>query len=263
MLLPCVGEFFGFLGHLGGEVVLLGAVGFEVVERPGVAFGGDELPVADADGFVVFVQPPEAVAGDGFVFGKGSDEALARRRGDGFAFPVLGLLDADEFEHGGHDVDDVRGCGAQFVLCSNSRRPMRNEGRADAAFMHPCFVTTMRCVCRAGEAGAEAKIGFGAAWRRCWIVTAIADHDLGTGTVVGGEKDERVFKSTHLLELRDDAADFLIHAVHHGSVDGHLGGLEATLLIVEFSPWQWTIHFARAERFHGIRKSVRRADFAF
>jgi hypothetical protein len=59
LLLPCSFEFLHLVGHLRGEIVLLGAVGFEVVERPGIAFGGDELPIADADGFVVFMQPPQ------------------------------------------------------------------------------------------------------------------------------------------------------------------------------------------------------------
>ena len=58
LLLPSSGEFGGFFGHLGSEIVLLGAVGFQVVEFPGLVSSSDELPVAHADGFVALVEPP-------------------------------------------------------------------------------------------------------------------------------------------------------------------------------------------------------------
>jgi hypothetical protein len=78
LLLPEVGEFLGFLGQLGGQVVLFGAVRLQVIEGPGVALGGDELVVADADGLVLLVQPPEAGACDRDIFGEGGRQTLAR-----------------------------------------------------------------------------------------------------------------------------------------------------------------------------------------
>ena len=72
-----VGEFLGFFGLIGGEVVEFGTVGFEVVEFPraGAALA-DEFEVADADGGVAFVFPEEGIARDGIVFESG-DEAFA------------------------------------------------------------------------------------------------------------------------------------------------------------------------------------------
>lgn len=113
----------------------------------------------------------------------------------------------------------------------------------------------MRCIAGAGEAGSKAEIAGRAARIGLRIVTAIAHHNLGAGTIVGSEKNERVFKGTHRLQLRDDASDLLIHAIHHGRVDGHLGRLEVALLIREFSPGQGTIHLAWAEDFHRSGKA--------
>jgi hypothetical protein len=58
---PLSGEFFGFLGLSGSEVVELGAVGFQIVELPhtGAAFA-DEFQVADSDGGIAFVLPEES-----------------------------------------------------------------------------------------------------------------------------------------------------------------------------------------------------------
>lgn len=71
LLQPNLFQFLGLLGHLCSEIVLLGTVGFQVVEFPGITFSCDEFPVTDADGAVAFMQPPELVAGDGFVLGEG------------------------------------------------------------------------------------------------------------------------------------------------------------------------------------------------
>ena len=99
------------------------------------------------------VQPPEAVARDDFVLGKSSGEALAGRRRDGFAFPILRFLNTGEFKHRRHDVDDVRGGVAQFAFREDAPRPVRDQWRADRSFMHPRFVAAMWSIARAGKTG--------------------------------------------------------------------------------------------------------------
>ena len=41
-------------------------------------------------------------------------------------------------------------------------------------------------------------------------------HDLGAGTVVGREKDQRVVVRAHGFELGHDSTDLLVHAINHG-----------------------------------------------
>ena len=56
-----------------------------------------------------------------------------------------------------------------------------------------------------------------------------AHHNLRAGAVVRQEQDECIFKDVHAPQLRDHATDFLVHSVHHGGVDGHLGCLKLSL----------------------------------
>ena len=209
------------------------------------------------------MQPPEAGAFDGDVALQRSYEALARGGRHRLAFPFGRFLRAGEFEDGRHDVDDMSRGMAQFAVGGDARRPGGDEGRADAAFVHPGLMATMRRVGGAGEAGADAQVSRGATQGGLLVVAAVADHDLGAGAVVGREEDDGVLVGAHGFELGDDAADLRIHAVDHRGVDGHLGGLEAALLVGEFSPWQWAVHFAGPELGDGIREGVGRPDFAF
>ena len=45
-------------------------------------------------------------------------------------------------------------------------------------------------------------------------MSAMPHHDLGTGTIVGREKDKRIVIRVHLLQLGQKTADLLIHAVY-------------------------------------------------
>ena len=52
------------------------------------------------------------------------------------------------------------------------------------------------------------------------------NHNFRTGSIIGGKKDQGVFKGFHFLELFDYPADFLIHDVNHRGMNRHLGCLE-------------------------------------
>ena len=47
---------------------------------------------------------------------------------------------------------------------------------------------------------------------------------FGAGAIIGHEHDESVFELTVALEVFDDPADLLVHAVDHGRVDRHSAG---------------------------------------
>ena len=255
------GQFFDAFGFGGGEVILFGAVGLEVVEGPG--FGlvvGDDFPVALAEGAVVFVEEPEGVVDGGGAGVEGGDEAAARDSGGSGEGGGGG---AGDLHDGGEDVDDVSGGVAEGVFLGDASGPVSDEGGADAAFVDPGFVATERGVGGAGEAGAEAEIGGGGTHGSGGVMTVIADHDFGAGTIVREEHDEGVFEGLGGFEVGDDAADFLVHAVDHGGVDGHFGGLEALLFGGEFFPGERVIDFAGAEEGEVVREVVGRADFGF
>ena len=113
---------FAFSGCSPARLLRFGAVGAQVVQFPGIAFGGDQFPVADADRSIPFVQPPERVALDHDVLLERGDEASAGSRRDRLAVPLRGLLDADQLQDRGHDVDDVSRRLPQFAACLRSRR---------------------------------------------------------------------------------------------------------------------------------------------
>ena len=69
-----------------------------------------------------------------------------------------------------------------------------------------------------------------------------ADHDLGRGAVVAGEEHERVVERPHGLELRENPADLLVHAVDHRRMDRHLVDLKLPLLGREFLPRKRSVH---------------------
>ena len=55
MILPGFGEGFHFVGHLICQVVLLGAIGIQVVEFPWIASCSHQFPIALYDGAVAIV----------------------------------------------------------------------------------------------------------------------------------------------------------------------------------------------------------------
>ena len=123
------------------------------------------------------------------------------------------------------------GCVAQFALGADAGGPMHDERRADAAFVNPRLVPAKGRITGTGKPRPEAQIAFGTAGRYGWIMPVVANHHLGAGTIVGGKENDGVGVCVHRLELRDDAPDLLIHAVHHGGVKRHFGCLKAVLFI--------------------------------
>ncbi len=117
----------------------------------------------------------------------------------------------------------------QLAALRDFAGPMGNQRSADAAFVNPRFVEAMGGVARGRESWAEAEVGCGAAHRSGGVVSISANHDFGTGAIVGCEKDERIVPAIHGPDLIEDAPDFAIHAVNHGRVDGHFCCLKALL----------------------------------
>ncbi len=73
------------------------------------------------------------------------------------------------------------------------------------------------------------------------------------GAVVGQEDDQRVVPGAHLADLLEHAADLAVHAVDHGRVDGHLGGLELLLLGRQVVPGDGVLDLAGAEHVEPLR----------
>ncbi len=117
----------------------------------------------------------------------------------------------------------------QLAALRDFAGPMGNQRSADAALVNPRFVEAMGGVARRRESGSEAEVGCGAAHRSGGVVSVSANHDFGTGAIVGGEKDERIVPAIHGTDLIEDASDLAVHAIDHGRVDGHFGGLKALL----------------------------------
>jgi len=93
-------------------------------------------------------------------------------------------------------------------------------------------------------------------------MTVAAHHHLGTRAVVGREEDQRVFNGAHRLELRDHAADLLIHAVHHRGVDRHLRGLKLALSAGQLAPRHGAVYLVGPELRDVLGKRIRRPHFA-
>jgi hypothetical protein len=96
-------------GPLGSQIVLLGAVGGEVIEFPGALVArANELQVARSDGGVALVFPEQRVAAQRLV-SEGRHEARARERRRRSADPGRGRRGPGHVEAGRHHVDHVRG----------------------------------------------------------------------------------------------------------------------------------------------------------
>ena len=108
---------------------------------------------------------------------------------------------------------------------------MGDEGSRNAAFVQAGLVAAKGCVGGIGPAGAVGGAagarGAPARARRGGLVhgreRAATEIGVGLGAaaVIGEEKDERVFELPALTQMRDQAADIVIHAVDLGRVDGH------------------------------------------
>src|SRR5438105_4737902 len=60
LLGPDSGQFTDFFRFVGRQIVRFAAVAAQVIELPWTVFArGDDLPVADAEGAIALVQPPD------------------------------------------------------------------------------------------------------------------------------------------------------------------------------------------------------------
>ena len=190
----------------------------------------------------------------GIVFKEG-DEALAGKGGrikEGHC--------TSEVEDGGEDVDEVAGGVAEFLFCGDALGPMCDEGGGDAALVRPGFVLSEGRVGSGGPTGAEAEVGGGGSHGGVGVVAVAAHHDFGTGAVIGEKKDEGVFEAACSFEVGDDAADFLVHAVDHGGVEGHLFCLKDLLGFAERVPGEGPVDFIFSQDFEVVGEVVGRSE---
>ena len=235
-LLPSLGQFADLGGIRRREILGLGAVGREVVQLPRLVLGGDELPVAHADGAVAFVSPPQVVVLH--VFRRGRRPARGSCPvGAGTAFVGLAAARAPATS---------RIVGTMSITWPGSWRSSPRaaiplgQWTISGVAMPPSWTQVLwrrngvlatvdqpgpRQRCEAAEPGGRRR-----------VVTVVADHDLRAGAVVGQEEDQRVLEGTHRAELVQHPADLAIHPVDHRGVNGHLRRLEFALLVGRACP---------------------------
>ena len=244
---PLADEVLAQCGEFSDDVVLLGAVVVDVVELPWAFELLHELPRAAAQGAIAFMHPEDRLH---------AMQRLALDRwhqGKAFGgqnlvpFELAGIDRAGHLAGGGHEVDEVRGLMLQrAVSCGwDARRPVRNQRRADAAFVREVFVAAEGRVVQRGPGHAEEDIAV-----RSAEIRALRDATrtaFGVAAVVAHEKDERVFQHPTILQPGDHAADALIHAVEHGGVDRHEQVIAVLVFLAERIP-RGHIRWTRRER---------------
>ena len=142
------------------QVLGLTAVGGEVVEFPRPLLRRHEFQIANANGAVPLVAPPERVVRRrrGRI-GQRANKAPALPRRHGTAFHLLRRNHAGHVEHRGHDIDHVHRLVAKVASSGEASRPVDDPGRGDAPLVDPGLVATKGCVGTARPARAEAEKG--------------------------------------------------------------------------------------------------------
>ena len=227
-------EFVETGGLGGGLIAEFGGIGGEVVELPGGIFLGGlhGFPGAVTDGLVVVLLPIEPAVGGKLGAAEQGRETAADEGLDGLAGEFARVGRAGDLEDGGHEIAEVADRGRERAgFGFQAGGPVGDEGRRDAAFVQAGLVAAKGCVGGIGPAGAVGGAagarGAPARARRSGLVhgreRAAAEIRVGFGAaaVVGEEKDERVFELPALAQVRDQAADIVIHAVDLGRVHGH------------------------------------------
>src|SRR5436190_12244571 len=116
VLLPGPREFSDFFRALRRQIFRLGAVRGHIVQLPGFVMVGDELPIADADGSIAIMIPPEIFVRDSAVFGKSRHQTFAWRRRNGFAVDALRPNSTCQFQNGRREVNDMAWRMAQLAV---------------------------------------------------------------------------------------------------------------------------------------------------
>ncbi len=244
---PLANEVLAHGGEFRDEVVLLGAVFIDVVELPRAFELLYELPRPGTHGAVALVHPEDRLHAMQRLAVNGRKQRQTFGGQDFVPFELRWIDRAGHVTDCGHDVDEMRGLVLQLAISirRNARRPMRDEGRADAAFVREVFIPAEGCVVQRGPGHAEEDIAVRAAEH-----LALRDATraaLGIAAVVAHEKDERVLIQAAFLQPGDHAADALIHAFEHGRVDSHEVIVAVLVLLAERIP-RGHIRRTRAER---------------
>lgn len=228
------GEAFGFLG---GEVVEFGAVILHVVELPWTALGGDEFPIALAEGSVGGEVEVKGLVGFPLFAAEDGEEGTALEGVDLAGSNLFGVVGAGDIEEGGHEVDDVGGLvgegaglggpgggvrsdAACEVHTLEGFRGVDDEGGGDAAFVLILFVEAEGGVAGVGPADVVGPVRFGVPGIEFLVPGAFE----GAGSVVGAEEEEGVVPLFGFLEMGDEAADVLVEDVNHSGVNLHAAG---------------------------------------
>ena len=157
----------------------------------------------------------------------GERRGLAVREGGGH-------FCAGEFGEGGQHIDEMRGLIDDTAgLLFQTRRPVQNGGRGDAAFELVLLVVAERRVPRPGPAGAVAPACFRI--KRLCIGFRLAAI-IGARAVVGDEEDDGVVEFAMLFQIADEAAHFLVDAINHARIRGHALRLPSTMRVIELVP---------------------------
>ncbi len=263
-MLPERRQIVDLVGLLARQVSGFRAIGAKVVKLPrAVLPGRDDLPVARSEGPVPVMEPPERIAIDRGVSREERDQALPGWRRHGPALPGLGPSRAGGLEDRGDEVDDVAGGVPELATPSDPSRPVDDQRGSDATLVDPGLVSAERGIRQARPPRPNAEERRPGAALGARVVTVAPDHDLGAGTVVGEEEDQRVLECVHREELVEDPADLAIHPVDHRRVDRHLAGLEIALSRVEDGPGERSVQLVRAEFLDGVGERIRRAQVAF
>jgi hypothetical protein len=197
-----LGEEIHFLRLLGGEVIFLSDVIFEVEEFEFIGeVPVDEFVVSEANGAVgrkvveVGVMPEERTFGS---VGGG----IFKNIGEALSVDFLLHFDPGDFEKSWVDVlDDHWRVGA--LIFRGDFWPVDDEGDAGASFVAADFTSSEGCVLRV----------------------------VAGGSIVGHEDDDGVVGDFEAIEGVENLAERVVHAFEHGGV-GFLVGLPLFVLVV-------------------------------
>ena len=152
----------------------------------------------------------------------------------------------------------------QFAAGGDALRPVDDQRRGDAAFVHPGLVPAERRVGHASTSPARGRgasppspAGAAGSWPSPrTMISALAPLSERKRISV-------LSKRLHRAELVEDAADLAVHAVDHRRVDRHLRRLKRALLVGQLVPGQraGSPRWGRAVLI-ASGKVVRRADVA-
>ena len=170
---------------------------------------------------------------------------------------------AGELKHRRDHIDDMSGTVPGFATGFDAFRPGNDERGRRAAFVGPGLVASERSVASSGPTGAKTKVGRRGSQGSFRIVSVGANHDFGAGAIVREKHDHGVVPFAHGFDLIEDTSDLDIHAMNHGGMDRHLGGLEFFLFSGQIFPGQRRPHLAWPENLVGIVKVIGRAKLAF